>query len=261
MLLAVDVGNTNIKMGLFDGGTLAESLRIAANVNKTSDEYGMGVVDMLKNKGVKAQSVDGVVMSSVTPALNYTVSRMLRYYFKREPLIVSCALDCGIKIKYDNPRELGADRIAGSAAAYKRYGGPCVVVDFGTATTFNVVDADGVFLGGAICPGIKTGAEALSAIAAKLPHIELALPPRVVGTNTVTNMQSGVLYGFVGIVEYMVKKIKDETGFKRAKVIATGGLSELIAKESVSIDAVNRALTLEGLNLIYNLNVKKQGER
>lgn len=254
MVLVIDIGNTNIKIGIFNGDELVDSLRLATSTNKTSDEFGQPLKDMLFSKGIKLSDITNVVMSSVNPNLNYTFEHMINYYFNIKPLIVGSGIKIGINVKYDNPKEVGADRIVNSVATYFTYGGPAIVVDCGTATTFNVINEKGEFLGGAISFGLKTATDALSVRAAKLPQIELTVPTKVVGKTTITNMQSGIIFGFVGMVEYMVKKIKEETGLLNAKVVATGGLSEIVSKNSNIIDVLDRTLTLRGLNIIYKLN-------
>lgn len=258
MVLVIDIGNTNIKIGIFDGDELIDSLRLATSTNKTSDEYGINIKDLLTAKGIEINKITGVIISSVNPNLNYTIEHMCEYYFNTKPLIVGAKIKSGINIKYDNPKEVGADRIVNSVATYYTYGGPTIVIDCGTATTFNVINEKGEFIGGAISFGLKTSTDALSHSAAKLPKIELVVPSNVVGKTTITNMQSGIIYGFIGMVEYIVKKIKEETGFTNAKVIATGGLSEIISRGSSVIDIVDRTLTLRGLNIIYNLNTIKE---
>lgn len=254
MVLVLDIGNTNIKIGVFDGDKLVVSLRLATVSNKTSDEYGLSIKDMLLANGIALQDILGVIISSVNPNLNYTFEHMVNYYFHFKPLVVGSGIKTGINIKYDNPKEVGADRIVNSVAAYYTYGGPAIVIDCGTATTFNVISGKGEFLGGAISFGLKTATDALSHVAAKLPKIELTTPKKVVGKTTIANMQSGIIYGFIGMVEYMIKKIKQETGLNDAKVIATGGLSEIIRKDSSVIDVFDRTLTLRGLNMIYGMN-------
>lgn len=262
MLLVIDIGNTNVKMAVFSGEDIVMSLRLATVAGKTSDEYGLNVKDLLISGGIKLEDIDAVIMSSVNPNLNYTFEHMVRYYFKVKPMIVGAGIKTGLNIKYLDPKEVGSDRIVNSVAAYYTYGGPVIVVDCGTATTFNVISEKGEFLGGLISFGLKTSADALSSCTAKLPKIELVPPPNVVCKTTITNMQSGVINGFIGMVEYIVAKIKQETGYKNAKVVATGGLSELIGKESNAIDVFDRTLTLRGLNIIYKLNVtNKQNSR
>lgn len=254
MILTIDIGNTNIKCGVFDGDKLVYSLRLASSVSKTSDEYGLTMSDLLAQNGISRKDITGVIISSVNPNLNYTFEHMSNYFFGVKPLMIGSGIKTGLNIKYDNPKEVGADRIVNSVAAYYTYGGPVIVIDCGTATTFNYINAKGEFLGGAISFGLKTGMDALTAATAKLPKIELVAPLKALGKTTITNMQSGIIYGFIGMVEYMVKKLKAEEG--EAKVIATGGLSEIISESSAIIDKVDRTLTLRGLNIIYNLNRK-----
>jgi len=254
MTLVFDIGNTNIKLGLFQEDKLVESMRLATRVSKTGDEYWLLLERLFKDKDFSAKDIAGVVMSSVQPSLNYTLEHMVSYYIGVKPLIVGAGVKCGLNIKYDNPKEVGADRIVGCVAAYYTYGGPCIVLDCGTATSFNVVSEKGEFLGGPISFGLKSAADSLWDTAAKLPKVELQFPPSVVGKNTISSMQSGILYGYVGMVEHIIQKIKDETG--EAKVIATGGIAELVGKRSAAIDIIDRTLTLRGLNIIYNLNKK-----
>lgn len=256
MLLVIDIGNTNVKMAVFDGDEIVMSLRLATVVGKTSDEYGLTVMNLLSGGGIKAADITAVIMSSVNPNLNYTFEHVVSYYFKCKPMMVSSGIKTGLNIKYADPRGLGSDRIVNSVAAYRTYGGPVIVVDCGTATTFNVISEKGEFLGGLISFGLKTSADALSNCTAKLPKIELTAPPEVVCKTTIANMQSGVINGFVGMVGYIIKKIKDETGYYGAKVVATGGLSEIIDKTSGVIDVYDRTLTLRGLNMIYKMNAK-----
>lgn len=253
MVLVFDIGNTNIKSGVFDGDELVFSMRLAASPNKTSDEYGLSVKDLLLSKDIRPSDIDGVIISSVNPNLNYTIEHMVDYYFGIKPLMVGGGLKSGINIKYDNPREVGSDRIVNAVAAYYTYGGPAIVIDCGTATTFNYVTEKGEFIGGAISFGLKTSADALERSAAKLPKVELTMPPKFIGKTTITNMQAGMIGGFIGMVEFLVRKMKEE-GSKDARVIATGGLAEIVAKESAVIDVVDRTLTLRGLNIIYKLN-------
>ncbi len=252
MIIALDVGNTNTKIGIFDGDNLALSLRMSSSMSKTGDEYGFYLIGMLKNKNILPEAIDGGIISSVNPNLNYTFEHMLDYYFGIKPYIVGAGIKTGINVKYDNPKEVGADRIVGSVAAYNIYGGPCIVIDCGTATTFNVVSKGGEFLGGAIGVGLKSSADALYTGTAKLPKVELTVPKSVIGKNTITNMQSGLVYGYVSMVEGIVSRIKKEFGCD-LKVIATGGLSEIVASCSKVIDVVDRSLTLKGLNIVYKL--------
>ncbi len=254
MLLAIDIGNTNIKIGVFDSDKLVQSLRLSTLQGRTGDEYGMDIVGRLRSGGISPGDVTGAIMSSVNPGMNYTFEHACDYYLGMKPLVVGSGIKTGINIKYDNPKEVGADRIVNSVAAYYTYGGPCITIDCGTATTFNVIGEKGEFLGGAIGHGLKSAAEALSMSAAKLPEVELVLPPKVLGKNTITNMQSGLIQGYIGMAERIVRLLREETGFTSAKVIATGGLSELIYNNSDVIDVIDRTLTLRGLNIIYKLN-------
>ncbi len=253
MVIVFDIGNTNIKMGVFNGDELSETLRMASS-NKTGDEYWLLIRDMLADRNIFPRDIKGAVISSVNPNLNYTFEHMVETYFGIKPMTVGSGLKTGLYIKYDNPKELGADRVAGCVGAYRIYGGPCIVIDCGTATTFNAVTGDGVMLGGAISFGLKAAAESLSASAAKLPEVELALPKNTIGKTTISNMQSGIIYGYSGMVESMVTRLKAEPGLENAKVIATGGISDIVNRCVNVIDVVDRTLTLRGLNIIYKLN-------
>ncbi|MCL2675658.1 MAG: type III pantothenate kinase [Firmicutes bacterium] len=253
MILAADIGNTNIKFGVFDEGALKYSFRLSAALNKTSDEYGFNLKSMLSQSGFTTDEFEGAVVCSVNPNLNYTIEHMIDYYFKVKPIIVGAGIKTGLNIKYDNPKEVGADRIMGCLGAYYGYGGPCVVVDYGTATTFNAVSERGEFLGGAISIGIKSAADALSRSAAKLPRVELVRPAKAINKNTITNMQAGIVGGFIGLTEYIVRQIKAEMEGD-PRVIATGGLSEIIAPHTGVIDIVDRTLTLKGLYRACLLN-------
>ena len=254
MILTLDIGNTNIKTALFDGMEMVKYWRISTNRNKSSDEYGMQIVSMFAHEGFDTKCVDGIMMSSVVPSINYTIEHMCRNYFGLTPMTVAPGVKTGINIKYENPRELGSDRIANAVAAYEIYGGPVITIDFGTATNFGVISDKGEYLGGAICPGIKLAAEALTEHAAKLPRFELEKPDCVIGKNTITNMQSGIVYGYIGQIEYLVRRMKKELGDENAKVVATGGLAQLVNGESDAIDILDGLLTLKGLRIIYEKN-------
>ena len=254
MLLVIDVGNTNIKYGVWKGDTMLASFRVSSRISRTADEYGSVLVNLLDNSGIKKTDVDGIIVSSVIPTLNYTICHMCEYFFGLSPLMVGPGIKTGLNIKVENPKEVGADRIVNSVAAYKKYGGSVIVIDFGTATTFNVVDGSGAFIGGVIAPGIKTSLAGLVSSTAQLPMIELVPPKKAIAKNTETNMQAGIIFGFSGLVDNIVGKIKKELGDETVKVIATGGLGEIIAKETKSIDLVDRTLTLFGLKAIYDLN-------
>lgn len=255
MLLVIDVGNTNIKLGVFNGNELLNSWRMSVKVTRTADEFGITMQSLFASRNMCFKDIDGIIMSSVSPSLNYTVEHACQYYLGLKPMMVGVGIKTGINIKYSNPHELGSDRILNSVAAYKLYGGPCIIVDFGTATTFNAVSANGDFLGGAIAPGIKSSLESLYNNTAKLQRVELVKPDNVICKNTISNIQSGTIYGFTGLVDYIVKNMRKELGDINAKVVATGGLSELIGNtDEKIIDIYDRYLTLKGLQLIYNMN-------
>ena len=255
MILAMDIGNTNIKVGLMNGREMAGYWRLATSKTATSDEYGIQIVSLFAHSGRRPEEVDGIVISSVVPTINYTIEHMCLNYFGRQPLMVGPGVKTGINIRYENPRELGSDRIANAAAAYGEYGGPVIFIDFGTATTFGAVDEGGAFLGGCIVPGIKLASEALGSGTAKLPHFELARPDHVIGRTTVANLQSGMYYGYIGQVSYLVSRIRGEMGCQ-AQVVATGGMAQMIADGSGVIDHVDGLLTLKGLRLIWEKNTK-----
>ena len=254
MIICLDVGNTNIKFAVFDGETLRLSFRVATEPKKTSDEYGGQLVSILQNNGVSTADIKGGIISSVVPQLDYTLERMCFIYLKIKPLMLAPGLKTGLNLKVDNAKEVGADRVVNNVAAVKKYGYPLIVIDFGTATTFNVINEKGDFIGGAIAPGIKGSLESLVSGTAKLPRVEIERPSCVIGKNTVTNMQSGVFYGFAGLVEFLVKKMKKEMKCERVTVIATGGFSEIIAEEISCIDKVDKLLTLDGLKYLYDVN-------
>lgn len=254
MLLTLDIGNTNIKTALFDGEEMVNYWRISTSRITTSDEYGILLMNLFRHEDRKVEDVDGIMISSVVPQVNFTVEHMCRNYFRQNPVFIGPGIKTGINIRYDNPRELGSDRIANAVAAYTLYGGPCITIDFGTATTFGVVSGKGEFLGGAICPGLKLSASALVETASKLPRFELVQPESVIGRNTVSNMQSGMFYGHVGQVSYLVERMKEELGAPDTKVVATGGMAVLIAKETKVIDMLDGLLTLKGLRIIYERN-------
>lgn len=253
MLLCVDIGNTNIALGLFEGERIRATWRIATDANKMPDEYGALFITLLPHEGIDFAAVGHAIICSVVPPLTPTFEELCRRYFDVEPMVVEAGIKTGVRILYDDPRAVGADRIVDAAAAHRLYGGPVIVVDFGTATVFDAVNKDGDYLGGAIAPGIGISAEALFQRAAKLPRIELVRPKTAIGKNTVSSMQSGIVFGYVGLVEGLIQRFQKELG-GNAKVVATGGLSELISKETPLVDVVNPNLTLEGLRMIYELN-------
>ena len=253
MLLGFDIGNTNIVLGVYEDNKLLQHWRVSTDRLKTGDEYGMLINNLFTYGGLSIKDIEAVIISSVVPPLVVPLVKMCQRYFKVEPLIVGPGIKTGISIKYENPREVGADRIVNAVAAHHKYHGPLIIVDLGTATTFCVVSENGDYLGGAIAPGIGISTEALYQRAAKLPRIELVKPKTVICRNTVTSMQSGIIYGFVGQVDGIVNRMKEELG-RDAFVVVTGGLANMICPESRTINAVEQFLTLEGLQVIYSLN-------
>ncbi len=253
MLLAVDIGNTETTIGAFDGEELRASWRMVTAIHHTADEYASLLINLLGNQGLSVTDIKEVSLCSVVPPLTATFEEMFRRYFGISPLVVAAGVKTGVRICMDNPREVGADRIVDAVAAHHLYGGPVIVVDLGTATTFDTVSQKGDYLGGAIAPGMATATEALFHQAAMLPRVELVRPSHAIGTNTTDAMKSGIIFGYVALVEGMVARIQRELG-QKARVVATGGLAGLIAKETKVIDAVNPDLTLIGLRLIYQMN-------
>jgi type III pantothenate kinase len=253
MLLAIDIGNTNVVLGVFEGERLRESWRIGTKSSITADEYAVIVKDLFAFSGIDFRQIDGIIISTVVPPLLSIMTEMSRKYFKIEPMVVTSELKTGITLRYENPREIGADRIVNAAAAFRLYGGPLIIIDFGTATTFCAVNRNGEYLGGAITPGVKISAEALYQRAAKLPRVELVRTQTIIGRDTVSAMQAGILYGYAGLVDGIVERMKKELS-PEARVIATGGLAELVAPETRSAIEVRPNLTLEGLRLIYDAN-------
>lgn len=254
MVLVIDVGNTNIVIGVYEGKKLLVHWRMGTQWEKTSDELGMFLISLFNHEKLDIKEIEAVVIASVVPPIMYSLGHAIKKYFKLEPIVIGPGVKTGINIKYENPREVGADRIVNAVAAFEIYKNPLIIVDFGTATTFCAISSKGEYLGGVICPGIKISAEALFQKAAKLPRIELAKPDTVIGRNTVVSMQSGIVYGYVGQVDYIVKRMKKEMKEDNIKVIATGGIARLIASESETIDEINGLLTLEGLRIIYERN-------
>lgn len=253
MLLAIDIGNTNIVLGVFDNDQLVENWRVGTNAQITPDEYAMTFKDLFNFSGLEFKQITGVIISTVVPPLLPVMIEMSRKYFRIEPMVVTHEIKTGITIRYDNPKEVGADRIVNAAAAYKIFGGPIIIVDFGTATTFCAVTKEGEYLGGAITPGVKISAEALFQRASKLPRVELTKPPKVIGADTISAMQAGIIYGYAGLVDGIVERMKKELS-TQAKVVATGGLAALVSSETTSIQEIKPHLTLEGLRLIYEIN-------
>ena len=257
MLLAIDVGNTNIVYGLFEGARLVHQFRVESSRNRTADEYAVVVRQLLSMHDVSPGAVDAAIVASVVPSLTEPMLDLVRRAFGREPLVVGPGIRTGMAILYENPREVGADRIVNAVAAYERFGGGVIVVDFGTATTFDCVSPKGEYLGGVICPGIQISADALFARAAKLPRVEIARPPRAVGRNTPHSMQSGIVYGYVALVDGLLDRLREELGFP-CSVVATGGLAPLIAPLTRSIADVDEDLTMVGLRLLYERNLTSQ---
>jgi type III pantothenate kinase len=253
MLLAIDIGNTNIVLGVFEKERLVESWRVGTKTQITSDEYAMILKDLFNFSGIEFRQISGVVLSTVVPPLLPVMTEMSRKYFRIDPMVVTNEIKTGITLRYDNPKEIGADRIVNAAAAFKLFGGPIIIIDFGTATTFCAVTKSGEYLGGAIVPGVKISAEALFQRASKLPRVELAKPPSVIGHDTVSAMQAGIIYGYAGLVDGVVERMKRELS-PDAAVIATGGLAGLIAPETRSISKIKPHLTLEGLQFLYEIN-------
>jgi type III pantothenate kinase len=253
MLLAIDIGNTNVVLGVFDKKTLVENWRVGTNTQITPDEYAMIFKDLFGFAKLEFGQITGVIISTVVPPLLPVMIEMSRKYFKIEPMVVTHELKSGITIRYDNPKEVGADRIVNAAAAFDLFGGPLIIVDFGTATTFCAVTKKGEYLGGAICPGIKISAEALFQRASKLPRVELLKPKKVIGSDTISAMQAGIIYGYAGLVDGIVERMKKELS-PDARVVATGGLAELVSPETRSIQEIKPQLTLAGLQLLYAIN-------
>lgn len=254
MIICLDVGNTNIKFAVYENDSLRLSFRVATEQKKTSDEYGGQLLSILGNNDINPKEISGGIISSVVPQLDYTLERMCSTYLKIHPLTLAPGLKTGMNMRVDNAKEVGADRIVNNVSAVKKYGYPVIVVDFGTATTFNAVNEKCEFIGGVIAPGIKGSLDSLVNGTAKLPRVEIERPKTVIGKNTVTNMQSGIFFGFAGLVEYVVKKMKKEMKCDDITVVATGGFSDVIAKEINCIDKVDKLLTLDGLKYLYNLN-------
>ena len=257
MILLVDVGNTNIVIGVYKDNDYIAGWRLSTDSKKTSDEYGIQMMQLFHQSDLNPKEVEGIIISSVVPNIMHSLENMVKKNFNINPIIVGPGVKTGINIKYDNPKEVGADRIVNAVAAHEIYRRDVIIIDFGTATTYCAVTEVGNYLGGCICPGVRISSDALFERAAKLPRVELELPKSIICKNTVSSMQAGILYGYIGQVEYIVKKIKSEMvsmGLEKPYVIATGGLAKLIAKSTDVIDKVDSSLTLEGLRIIYDKN-------
>lgn len=258
MLFVIDVGNTNVVLGIYEGDDLRFSYRMTTERTRSSDEIGFFFLQILQNANITTEQIEDVVISSVVPPIMHALENAVRKYIKKEPLIVSSATPLPMKILLDNPLELGADRIVNAIAAHEIYDGPLIVIDFGTATTFCAVAENGDYLGGIIYPGLKISIDALVERTAKLPKIEIIRPEHVIGKNTVQSMQSGLVHGYAGMVDSLVRKIAKEMNADKVTVVATGGLSVLISKEAETISHINRDLTLTGLKIIYQKYLKEQ---
>lgn len=256
MLLVIDVGNTNITFGVYNQDELVSTFRIVSALQRTSDEYGMVISDLIERQGVNIDEIEGAVIASVVPNTMHSLVNAIKKYMKKTPLIVGPGTKTGIKIDTPNPKEIGADRIVDIVAAYELYGGPALVIDFGTATTYDLVTEDGRFTAGITAPGIRISAKALWEDTARLPEVEIMKPKSILAQDTISSMQAGLVYGQIGQTEYIIKCVKQETGYDNLKVIATGGLGRIIASETKLIDEYDITLTLKGLQLIYQRNQK-----
>lgn len=252
MLLAIDAGNTNITIAVFEEANMVATFRLTTNIPRTSDEYGLIILELLKHNKIKKKDIDSVIVSSVVPNIMHALNNSLIKYMELKPVVVGPGTKTGIKLVSYNPHEIGADRIADVVGAYELYGGPVIVIDFGTATTYDYVTADGTFAAGITCPGIGLTAKALWEGAAQIPEIEIKKPPSILAKDTVTSIQAGLVYGYIGQTEYIIDKIKEEAGVADIKTVATGGFGKIIYDETDRIDIYDNSLTMHGLRLIYN---------
>lgn len=254
MLIAIDVGNTNITLGMFDGEKLAHTYRLTTKMQRTSDEFGVAMLDFTAHRFVQLEDIEGVIVASVVPNIMHAITGAIERYLKQKPLIVGPGIKTGIKVITENPKAVGADRIVDAVAAFEKYGGPALVIDYGTATTYDLVNEKGEFAAGVTAPGIKICANALWEQTAKLPEVEIVRPASILAQNTITSMQAGLVYGQIGQTEYIINRMREESGYKDLKVIATGGLGSIIADETKSIEIYDRTLTLDGLRMIFEKN-------
>lgn len=259
MILVVDVSNTHMAFGVYDRDALMGTFRLTTRVPHTSDEYGVTILRLLENNHIDPGMLAGSVVASVVPAVMHSLLGALSRYIGTKPLIVGPGVKTGIRVATEDPRAIGADRIADAVAAYTKYGGPVLVLDFGTATTYDLITAEGGFAAGVTAPGIRISSEALWTHTAKLPDIELKMPGTILAQETISSMQAGIMYGQIGQTEYIVQKMREESGLRGLKVVATGGLGRLIADETKSIDVYDPSLTLDGLRIIYEKNAKQSG--
>ncbi len=257
MILVIDVGNTNITYGVYDEDKLVTSFRMMSNVQRTSDEYGLMIRELISTNGVSLADIHGAIIASVVPNVMHSLTGAVSKYLKVNPIIVGPGTKTGIKITTENPREIGADRIVDVVAAYEKFGGPVLVIDFGTATTYDLVTADGCFGVGITAPGIKISAKALWSDTAKLPEIEIKKPASILASETISSMQAGLVYGQIGATEYIIREVKKQSGLPNCKVVSTGGLGRLISENTSLIDVYDPFLTLDGLRIIYGKNSKK----
>ncbi len=256
MILVIDVGNTNITFGVYEKKRLTTTFRMMSRMQRTSDEYGITIRELLKVNQVEWERLEGTIIASVVPNVMHSLTGAVRRYLKTEPLIVGTGIKTGIRITSENPKEIGPDRIVDVVAAYEKYGGPVLVLDFGTATTYDLVTADGRFGVGITAPGIRISAKALWEDTAKLPEIEIKKPDSILARETVSSMQAGLVYGQIGQTEYIINQVKKETGFADLKVVATGGMGRIIADATEAIDIYDSSLTLDGLRILYEKNRK-----
>lgn len=254
MILVVDVGNTNINFGVYEGEKMLVMFKLTAKVDRTSDEFGLNIRELLDLNNIDKNSITGVAIASVVPNVMHSLITAIERYIGCKPLIVGPGTKTGIKVATENPKEMGADRIVDAVAAYEKYGGPILVLDFGTATTYDLVTEDGSLIVGITAPGIRISAKALWEDTAKLPEIEIKKPASILAKETVSSMQAGLVYGQIGQTEYIIEKVKEESGLKNLKVIATGGLGSIISDETDKIEVYDKFLTLDGLRMIYEKN-------